>query len=263
MQSGPMSQESKPFLSVIIPAFNEERRLPSCLESVVAFLSARPFRSEIIVVTDGSRDRTAEVARSFEGQFSNLQTIEFKQNKGKGFAVKAGMLAATGQFRLFMDADCAVPIDFAPELLQEALNGAEIVIGSRGLKESKFIARQGFVRQQLAIAFGYLQRVVLQLPYLDTQCGFKLFTELAANHYFPLLTFDCAYFDAELLYIAHRSGSVIREVPVTWRHDQETRLPIGTKRTIEIVRKLFSIRAIHRNTVFRRDEPVAYAGLVK
>ncbi|HEY9717131.1 MAG TPA: dolichyl-phosphate beta-glucosyltransferase [Trichormus sp.] len=244
-------------LSVIIPAWNEELRLPRTLSSCIEYLSAQPYRSEILVVSDGSKDKTVETAKSYQSIFPTLKVLDFPFNKGKGFGVKAGMLAATGRYRLFMDADNAVPITCVDELLEEARNGKDIVIGSRALAQSDVRSRQGFPRQQLAQLFGFLQWLVLRLPIRDTQCGFKLFNAQAAEKFFPLITYDCAYFDAELLYIAHHMGAKIAELPVTWSHDNETRLPIGVRRSVELFRKLFAIRSSFRKLQMQRDHEPA------
>jgi dolichyl-phosphate beta-glucosyltransferase len=256
-----MKMAADTYLSIVIPAFNEAHRLPHTLSETIAFLERQSYKSEILVVTDGSSDGTAQVASDFTRQFPTLQVFEFTDNRGKGFAVRTGMLAANGRYRLFMDADYAVPIDFAGEFLSMMEAGAEIVIGSRCHPQSHIEEMQRFPRRQLAIMFGYLQQGILRMPFRDTQCGFKMFTAGAAEKLFPLQTFDCAYFDAEILYIAFRCGTRIEEAPISWRHDQETRLPIGTRRTIDLLGKLFSIKRIHAavtsNRVRRQSEDAA------
>lgn len=235
-------------LSLIIPAYNEESRLPRTLDSVICFLQKQPFASEIIVVTDGSKDNTAQIARDYSQKFDRFTVIDFPTNKGKGFAVKAGMAAAHGKFRAFMDADGAVSIEHILSFIQKAGEGFDVVIGSRALNESQKLGRQPFPREQMAVCFGYLQRAVLRLKIVDTQCGFKLFKAEAAKKLFPLLTLDCAYFDAELVYVALNLGLSIVQMPVVWKHDNETRLPVGLRRTFDIVRKLFKIRQHHHKT---------------
>ncbi|HEY9778023.1 MAG TPA: dolichyl-phosphate beta-glucosyltransferase [Planktothrix sp.] len=234
------------FLSIVIPAFNEERRLPRALRETIEHLKKRQYTSEILVVTDGSRDRTVDVAREFAREF-NVRVLEFTNNRGKGFAVKEGMLAAGGKFRLFMDADYAVPIEFVDDFLVASRSGADVVIASRCHPNTHLDQVQAFPRRQLANAFGYLQQFVLRMPYRDTQCGFKLFTAEAAERLFPLQTLDCAYFDAELLYIAYKLGVKVVEAPVRWNHDPETRLPIGLKRTVDLLKKLWGIKRDHAN----------------
>ena len=154
------------------------------------------------------------------------------------------MLEAKGKYRLFMDADLAVPVEYIGKIL-ELVPEHEIVIGSRGLADSVVEKHQHVFREYGAKLFWILQRIVSGLKYVDTQCGFKIFSEQAATVLFPLLTFDCAYFDTELLYIAKRKAISIGELGVRWRHDDFTHLPIGPARMIDLVFKLFKIRTIH------------------
>ncbi len=235
-----------PFLSIVIPAFNEQYRLPGTLERIAEYLSDEDYTYEIIVVTDGSTDDTANLARGFVSRVADLKVLEFANNRGKGFAVREGMLHARGSFRLFMDADYAVPVDFVTPCLDLMLyQQMDIVIGSRTAPGAKFEQSQPFIRQQLAVLFGVIQYQILRMPYRDTQCGFKLFTADCAEFLFPMMQYECAYFDAELIYIAHQLGLRIGEVGVTWRHDNETRLPIGISRAFDLLQKLIGIRSKH------------------
>lgn len=234
-----------PLVSIIIPAINEEARLPKTLNLAIEFLKKQNYDSEILVVTDGSTDKTVEIAQSFISQFPQLRIITFPLNRGKGFAIKAGMFEAKGQFKLFMDADSAVPIDFLNSFLKKCQDGWAVVIGSRTHPDSKILKKQRFLRRHLAVVFRYLQKAVLRLPYWDTQCGFKLFTAQAAEQLFAKTTFDCSLFDAELLYLAHSLNVKVFEHPVIWTHDDQTRLPIGPRRSVELLIKLFAIKRIH------------------
>jgi dolichyl-phosphate beta-glucosyltransferase len=233
------------FISIIIPAFNESSRISRALIPTIDFLKNQNYESEIIVVNDGSTDKTSDRVKEYSSDFKDLKIIEYSPNRGKGYAVKAGMLQAEGKYRLFMDADYAVPIEYLKSMLKEITN-YDIVIGSRGLKESVKETRQNFFREKLAILFGKIQRIILNLPIIDTQCGFKLFTDSSAELLFNLITLECSLFDAELLYIAQNKKMRIKEYPVRWKHDNETRLPIGIKRSIELLFKLFRIRSIHK-----------------
>jgi len=233
------------FLSIIIPAYNEEKRLPSTLVATIDFLKRQKYASEIIVVSDGSIDKTKEIAEGFKRSFSEFTVIEYFPNIGKGAAVKLGMEVSRGDYRLFMDADMAVPIGFIPKLLNNLSNPYQIVIGSRASRGSKVLRHQNFIREISAKIFGVVQRVVLGIPIRDTQCGFKLFEKRVAERIFPQVRFDCAYFDAELLFLARKMGLSIVEVGVSWSHDGQTRLPIGAKRTIDIIKKLFLIHYYH------------------
>jgi len=216
------------------------------LVPAIKFLNGQHYLSEIIVVSDGSQDKTKEVAEKFRAKFPRLRVIEYFPNCGKGAAVKKGMSEAKGEYRLFMDADYAVSIEYIPTFLSMINPNYDIVIASRSLPESKVQRHQPFLRELAGKGFGLLQKVVLGLPFFDTQCGFKLFTKTAAEDLFSRITFSCAYFDAELLYIAHHSKMKIGEIAVCWRYDGETRLPIGLRRTAELIMKLFLMRVIHR-----------------
>jgi hypothetical protein len=145
-----------------------------------------------------------------------------------------------------INADYAVPIEHIDKFLSLIKKDFDIVIGSRAVKNSNVIEHQRFIREFLAKCFGRLQRIILALPFYDTQCGFKLFTDRAAEDLFKRITFDCAYFDAELLYIAYKDKLRVAEVGVQWKHDQETRLPIGVLRAFDLLKKMFAIHIIHR-----------------
>jgi glycosyltransferase involved in cell wall biosynthesis len=234
------------YISIIIPAYNESSRISRALTPTIEFLKKQAYESEIIVVNDGSKDNTTEIANSYLPLFKNIKVIEYSPNHGKGYAVKKGMMEAEGKYRLFMDADYAVPIEYLEMFLDE-IKENDIVIGSRGVPGSVIEEHQNFIRESLAKMFGNLQHFVLNLPIKDTQCGFKLFTNEAANTLFNLITLECSYFDAELLYIAYRKNMKIKQIPVKWKHDQETRLPIGMGRSIDLVKKLFQIRSRHKD----------------
>lgn len=232
-------------LSIVIPAFNEEKRLGLCLEKTISFVSKQLYETEIIVVCDGCTDNTASLSASYKEKHDSLRVIEYAQNRGKGYAVKRGIFEAAGDIILFMDADHSVPIETVNSFIKQVENGCDIVIGARNLPESIIIQHQMFFRELAGKAFGKLQKAVLKIPYYDTQCGFKLFTRQAAYALFNKIKFDCSYFDAEVIYLAHSSGMKIKEMPVTWKHDGFTTMPIGLKRTIDLLRKLFSIKKMH------------------
>jgi glycosyltransferase involved in cell wall biosynthesis len=231
-------------LSIIIPAYNEEKRLPGCLKNVIKYLKENKIDSEIIVVLDGCTDNTRSEAEKFKADFQDLKIIEYSPNKGKGYAVKTGILEANGKYRMFMDADYAVPIDYLTDFLQFVKNN-DIVIGSRGLDSTIIVKHQLFYRELAGKLFGRLQKFVLDIPFKDTQCGFKIYTADAAKKLFGEMQFDCSYFDAEILYNAYLSGMKIAEAPVTWKHDGETRMPIGFSRTIDLLKKMFRIKKIY------------------
>lgn len=232
-------------VSIVIPSFNEESRLPETLMKTATYLAMQNYSSEILVVTDGSTDRTEQVVEQAADRYRGIKLLSLPQNRGKGFAVKYGMINALGAHRLFMDADYAVPINYLGKFLEEIMSGGDVVIGTRAHPDAVVTSPQAFPRRQLAIGFGYLQRAVLRMPYMDTQCGFKLFTADAVKLLFPHVTYECAYFDAELLYIATKMKLHVKEVGVTWTHDQQTRLPIDFNRTVDLVQKMIAIPSLH------------------
>ncbi|CAN5170827.1 glycosyltransferase family 2 protein [soil metagenome] len=232
-------------VSIVIPAYNEESRLPHTLMMTALFLAKQAYTSEIIVVTDGSTDATEQVVEDAAALYGGIRLISLPQNRGKGFSVKYGMINALGDYRLFMDADYAVPIEYLNEFLAEMERGGDVIIGSRSHQDTQIGTPQGFPRRQLAISFGYLQRAILRMPFLDTQCGFKMFTADAVKLLFPHIVYECAYFDAELLYVATKMGLDVKEIGVRWTHDQQTRLPIGLNRSIDLFQKLIAIPSLH------------------
>ena len=210
---------------MIIPAYNEAKRLPPTLGAIRRFLDGwgRPY--EILVVDDGSTDETAARAREAGGKALTL--LVNGRNRGKGHSVRRGMLAATGEVRLMTDADLSTPIEEFPRLLSRLDDGHEIAIGSRALPESRVEVRQPWYRESLGRFFNLLVRL-LALPGLhDTQCGFKLFTAAAARQAFEPARLDGFSFDVETLFIARRRGLKIAEVPVTWRNDAATRVGLA------------------------------------
>ncbi|MFN8553674.1 MAG: dolichyl-phosphate beta-glucosyltransferase [Candidatus Obscuribacterales bacterium] len=232
-------------VSIIIPAYNEESRLPHTLMKTATFLAQQAYSSEIIVVTDGSTDGTEQVVEDAAARYGGIRLISLPKNRGKGFSVKYGMINALGDYRLFMDADYAVPIEYLTNFLAEIEKGGDVIIGSRSHQDTRIGTPQAFPRRQLGIGFGYLQRAILRMPYPDTQCGFKMFTADAVKLLFPHVVYECAYFDAELLYVAMKMGLNVKEIGVKWTHDQQTRLPIGIGRSLELFQKMIAIPSLH------------------
>ncbi len=232
-------------LSIVIPAYNEEKRLKYCLENTIKYLSASRQDAELIIVCDGCTDDTAGTAKQFLRLFDKIKIIEYAPNRGKGYAVKKGVLEAEGDLILFMDADYAVPLETVESFKKEIEKGYDIVIGARHLKQTVINRRQMYLRELAGKAFGKLQKLVLQIPYYDTQCGFKLFTKKAAL-LFNKIQYECSYFDAELIYLAYNSGYKIKEMPVVWTHDGITTMPIDLKRTAELLVKLLKLKKLHR-----------------
>lgn len=211
-------------LSVVIPAFNEERRLPGTLAMILSFLRGRGESFEVVVVDDGSTDRTGEVARRAGPE---VRVIPNPGNRGKGYSVRNGMLKARGEWRLMSDADLSTPIEEL-DVLRTALGaGAQIAIASRAVSGANLEKRQSLMRESSGRFFNLLVRW-LHLPGIkDTQCGFKLFSAAAAEAAFGNSTLDGFAFDVEALVLARRAGFQIREVAVTWRNDEQSRVSFG------------------------------------
>jgi len=213
----------KPYLSVIIPAYNEAKRLPLTLIDVDKHLSAVEYSYEILVVNDGSKDNTAEIVRKMTGTIKNLKLVDNDTNKGKGGVVRQGMLVAQGDVRLFMDADNSTSVDQFATMMPHfsGAGGAryDVVIGSRSAKGSKLEPAEPMYRS-IPGKIGNLWIQMLLLPGLwDTQCGFKAFTEEAAGKVFALLKITGWGFDVEALVLAKKFGYTIKEIPVHWVND--------------------------------------------
>jgi dolichyl-phosphate beta-glucosyltransferase len=207
-------------LSVVIPAYNEAARLPPTLRRISAHLAGHSY--EILVVDDGSTDGTADAARSVG--CPGLQVLRTEPNRGKGHAVRRGMLAARGDRRLMTDADLSTPIEDLGRLHGRLDEGYDVAIGSRALPGADVQVRQPWYRENAGRVFNLMVRV-LALPDLrDTQCGFKLWGAAAAEEAFGATRLDGFCFDVEALYLARKRGRRIAEVPVTWRNDAGTRV---------------------------------------
>lgn len=213
-----------PKYSIVIPAYNEGARIPATLRAVVDCIRARGWNAEVVVVNDGSRDDTAEVVREFVLGAPEVRLLENPANRGKGYSVRYGILHALGDIVMFSDADLSSPIEEAEGLFAAVAAGADIAIGSRWLATSRQTHRQPLYRQFFGRCFNLLTRMVMNLPFADTQCGFKAFTRSAAQTVFQLQTIERWGFDPEILFIALKRGYSIQEVPVSWAHDARTRI---------------------------------------
>ncbi|HZS42717.1 MAG TPA: dolichyl-phosphate beta-glucosyltransferase [Candidatus Paceibacterota bacterium] len=209
------------FLSIIIPCFNEEARIGSTLEAIGRFLGEQEYETEIIVVDNGSIDRSREIIRQFEGRVTNLRLLE-RHSHGKGYAVREGMVNASGKYRLFTDADNSTDIKQLPQLLSFARAGFDVVIGSRKITGSEIISPQPPLRIFLGNLFQWIVRLLIPLEIADTQDGFKLFSQRAAEKIFRHQTSFYWAFDVEILALAKRFGFRIKEVPIVWVNDERS-----------------------------------------
>jgi dolichyl-phosphate beta-glucosyltransferase len=212
-------------LSVIIPAYNEEKRLPKTLETIDAYLSRQTYAYEILVVNDGSKDGTAAIVRGLTPVIQNLRLIDNKENHGKGYVVRQGMLEVKGEYRLFTDADNSTSIDQVEKIWPELENGFEVVIGSRGIQGAVIGVGQPWYRRLM----GEMGNIVIQViaglwGIKDTQCGFKAFSAKAANEIFSRCKVCQWGFDVEALVLAKKLGFKIKEIPVVWENDVDSRV---------------------------------------
>ncbi|MBE9532002.1 MAG: glycosyltransferase family 2 protein, partial [Proteobacteria bacterium] len=211
---------------IIIPAYNEEKLIADTLEQVTKFLEAKSFVYEIIVVDDGSKDSTVEIAKSFgsKGKRLPVSVVENIKNKGKGFSVRKGFKNARGEYACFSDADLSTPIKDVDKLLEWLKEGYDVAIGSRALKESKVDLHQPWWREIMGKTFNKFVQVLAIRGIKDTQCGFKCFSKEAYTEVFKRQTIDGFGFDVEALFIAKKHGFKIKEVPVTWVNRFESRV---------------------------------------
>jgi dolichyl-phosphate beta-glucosyltransferase len=207
--------------SIVIPAYNEAKRLPRSLEPILAHIDAKSWDAEVIVVNDGSIDATADVAREFASKHSAVCLIDNPVNHGKGQAIRDGVRRATGDIILFADADNSTPIEDAEQLVQAIEDGADIAIGSRWVDRKLQVQPQPWYRLLNGRLYNLLLRGILGLDFKDTQNGFKAYTRYAAKKIFALQHIGGWGFDAEVLYLAHKFNFTVREVPVEYTYYAE------------------------------------------
>src|SRR5258708_24921293 len=209
--------------SMMSPGDNEERRLPETLERIAAYVRISRRETEILVVDDGSTDRTAAIAESYRDKFPAFQVLSNGMNRGKGYSVRRGMLEARGCTVLFTDADLSAPIEEADKLFA-ALETYDAAIGSRALDRGLISVHQSRFREFAGIIFNTIVRLCLRLPFVDTQCGFKAFRREPCRIIFEQQRVERFGFDPELLYLARRHGLRAVEIPVRWGHSPATKV---------------------------------------
>ena len=227
-------------LSIIVPSFNEEVRLPASLSLITAYVSSTKRSTEVLVVDDGSNDRTAEVAASFADRIPNLRVLSNGENRGKGYSVRHGMQEARGEYVLFTDADLSAPIEEADKLLS-ALRQYDVAIGSRALNRDLIDVHESLFREFAGIIFNRIVRIVLWLPFVDTQCGFKAFRRERCRIIFEQQRIERFGFDPELLYLARHHGLKATEIPVRWSHSPATKINM-MRDSIQMFVDVFTIR---------------------
>lgn len=240
-------QFSSILLSIIIPAYNEEGRLPDTLLKLIEFLTQQEFKAEIIVVDDGSHDNTAKIAEEFSAEYPWIQLLQPGRG-GKGHAVKAGMLASIGEYAFLCDADLAMPVTELPKFLPPQQNGYKIAIGSREGEGSVRYNEPGY-RHVMGRVFNWLVKVLAVPGFEDTQCGFKCFHRSVVQDLFSHQTIDGFGFDVEVLYVAQKRGYKIIEVPIHWYYQSESKVdPI--KDTVRMVQDILLVRQNDRKGLY-------------
>jgi dolichyl-phosphate beta-glucosyltransferase len=235
-------------LSLVVPAYNEEKRLPATLERIAQYLLSRDFSYELLIVDDGSRDETSRVAREFSARHPWARLLRYEDaggravNRGKGFAVRQGMLASRGRDALFSDADLSTPIEELEKLLPPLSRGdCDIAIASRALPDSNLAVHQPWHREAMGRTFNFFVRRAIHTTVSDTQCGFKAMRGDVARRLFALARVDGFGFDTELIFLAAKKGLRVREIPVTWRHAEESRVSPLTA-PLQMMRELLEVR---------------------
>ncbi len=212
------------FLSVVIPAYNEELRIAKTLEKIFLYLEKQPDTYELIIVDDGSEDSTVQVVQDILKRIDHGMLLRNGENRGKGYSVRHGGMHSCGEYILFSDADLSTPVEEVEKLFLYLKQGYDIAIGSRGLKESDIQIHQPWYREGMGKIFNRIVRVLMLTNFSDTQCGFKLFRGAVAKEIFARQTIDHFSFDVEMLFIAVCRGYKIKEVPIQWFDESNTRV---------------------------------------
>lgn len=227
-------------LSIVIPTFNEEKRILSTLDHITSYLKKYKFRFEIIIVDDGSQDNTVKVTQEYIKKCSSIRIIENGINRGKGYSVRNGILQSNGDLILFSDADLSTPIEELPKFLRWLEKGYDIAIGSRALKES-VVLNQPLRRRIMGIIFNRMVQIISVRGIIDTQCGFKCFKRQAAYDIFSIQKLNRFSFDVETLYLAKKKGYKIKEISVRWYYNSNSKVRCF-KDSIQMFKDLFIIR---------------------
>jgi dolichyl-phosphate beta-glucosyltransferase len=231
-------------ISIVIPAKDEEERLPQFLKTVIAHCNESAYKYEVIVVDDGSSDGTSAVAREFCKNFPGLQIIRLEQNRGKGHAVRCGILSARGKIRLFLDADGSTPVSEIEKNLHYFNEGFDIVIGSRVIEGNERSVKARSYRKLMGFIFNALVHTFLIKGIKDTQCGFKMFRDSIVGPLWTKVHLDGFGFDLEVLFLAEQMGYNVKEVPVNWTHVDGSKIRLG-KDSMQMLGNIFQIRRWH------------------
>jgi dolichyl-phosphate beta-glucosyltransferase len=239
-----------PYLSIVIPALNEESRLPPTLSKIDAFLQQQDYEAEVIVVDNGSNDRTTEVVEDFAKEHSYVRLIKL-QERGKGRAVKAGMLDAKGEYRFICDADLSMPIEEVSKFLPPNFEGQDIIIGSREGEGAQRIGEPEY-RHIMGRVFNFIVKMTAVNEFEDTQCGFKMFKREAAEDLFSVQQMNGIGFDVELIYVALKRGYKVSDVPITWYFDPDSRMRL-VQDTLHVLVEIWEIRKNWREGRYAKE----------
>ncbi|HWG17827.1 MAG TPA: dolichyl-phosphate beta-glucosyltransferase [Acidobacteriaceae bacterium] len=243
-----------PHLSIVIPAYNEAARIENALARVLECVEQQHWDAEVLVVDDGSKDATPQIVHRWMERYPRLHLIQNNGNRGKGYSVRNGLLQAAGDIVMFTDADLSAPMEEAERLFAAIADGADVAIGSRWLDKTRQTTHQPLYRRFFGRCFNWVTRTVMGLPFKDTQCGFKAFRREAAQVIFRLQRIERWGFDPEILFIARKLGYDIREVPVTWGHDERSRMSY-LKDGMKMLEEMAVIRG--NSVAGRYDEAIA------
>lgn len=246
-----LDSQTRPLLSIIIPAHNEEHRLPPGLQKIDAFLKTQGYDYEVVIVENGSHDRTLEVAQQFSAGHPYVRAMTVA-TRGKGLAVKAGMLAARGEFRFICDVDLSMPIEEIVHFLPPEIDNSEVIIATREGKGSRRVD-EPYYRHFMGRVLNFIVKVCAVRGFEDTQCGFKMFKREAAEDLFGVQRMTGIGFDVELIFIAQRRGYKIKEVPITWYFDPDSRMRLVGD-TLHILLEIWEIRRNWREGLYERKK---------
>jgi glycosyltransferase involved in cell wall biosynthesis len=245
---------ASPQLSIVIPAYNEGARIERTLERVMSCVAAQGWDAEVLVVDDGSSDATPQIVQRWMVDHPRLHLVQNEGNRGKGYSVRNGLLQAAGDVVMFTDADLSAPMEEAERLVAALADGADVAIGSRWMDKTRQTIHQPLYRRFFGRCFNWVTRMVMGLPFKDTQCGFKAFKRPAAQVIFRLQRIERWGFDPEILFIARKLGYDVREVPVTWGHDERSRMSY-LKDGMKMLEEMAIIRG--NSVAGRYDEDIA------
>jgi dolichyl-phosphate beta-glucosyltransferase len=239
-----------PLLSIVMPAHNEEHRLPPSLEKIDAFLKTQGFQAEVIIVENGSHDRTYEVAQEYAQKYPYIHPIKVG-TRGKGLAVKAGMLAATGDYRFICDVDLSMPIEEIVKFLPPRVGDNDVIIATREGEGAVRVDEPEY-RHFIGRVNTWITKITILRGFEDTQCGFKMFTRRAAEDLFEVQQMTGIGFDIELLFLAKKRGYKICEVPITWYFNADSRMRL-VQDSLRLLSEIWSIRQNWRKGVYARE----------